>query len=145
MLLRRDIHGTADSDPALLVPVSPAADPLSGLTGVSGTLPSGDGQSQAENLLQHRPAHQTSSLAFFNTFTNDAKRASELNRKGYLDELLLHEDDPLYWINEAPSLADDFGDFKSGVEDRVIHSEIGTPHPTYTGVHRVSCRYIFRC
>jgi hypothetical protein len=50
LLLRRDAHGTADSDQALLVPVSPAADPLTGLTGLSGTLPSRDRQRQAENV-----------------------------------------------------------------------------------------------
>ena len=140
MLLRQDILGPVESDQTLLVPVSPAADPLSDPSSSSGTLLSGGRPNLSGNVPQHRPAPHTSSLAFFNTFTNEAKRASELNRKGYLDELLLHEDDPLYWVNEEPGPAavnpvdDDFGEFTSAGD----HTEVNIPHTAAAQVPIVS-------
>ncbi|KAI0071231.1 TLD-domain-containing protein [Panus rudis PR-1116 ss-1] len=38
---------------------------------------------------------------FFERFAEDAKAASEKNRKGLLDELLQHEDDPLYFLKSG--------------------------------------------
>ncbi|KAI0665525.1 TLD-domain-containing protein [Trametes maxima] len=40
---------------------------------------------------------------FFDKFTEDAKVASEKKRREVLDELLNHEDDPLYWLQGANS------------------------------------------
>lgn len=48
------------------------------------------------------------SLDYFGQFTTTAKVASERNRKGVLDELLEHQDDPLYFlaaqVDDPPSL-----------------------------------------
>lgn len=44
---------------------------------------------------------RSAGLDFFDKFSRDAKAASERNKKGVLDELLQHEDDPLYWLKNA--------------------------------------------
>ncbi|KAF9462777.1 TLD-domain-containing protein [Collybia nuda] len=41
------------------------------------------------------------SLSFFGKFGHEAKMAAERNKRGVLDELLLHEDDPLYWLKDG--------------------------------------------
>ncbi|KAG1728548.1 TLD-domain-containing protein [Suillus lakei] len=48
-----------------------------------------------------------SSLHYFDQFTSSAKTASEQNRRVVLDELLEHEDDPLYFLraHSQPSLS----------------------------------------
>ncbi|KAF8147826.1 hypothetical protein B0H34DRAFT_617784, partial [Crassisporium funariophilum] len=38
------------------------------------------------------------SMLFFDKFVEDAKKASEAKRRSVLDELLLHQDDPLYFL-----------------------------------------------
>jgi hypothetical protein len=48
---------------------------------------------RGEVELKEKPG-QNASLLFFDNFTSEAKRASEANKKGYLEELLIHEDDP---------------------------------------------------
>lgn len=40
------------------------------------------------------------SLTFFDKFAQDAKVASDRNKQGVLDELLKHEDEPLYWLKD---------------------------------------------
>lgn len=53
------------------------------------------------------PVPQPSSdLLFFDQFGQNAKKASEKNRKSVLEELLLHEDDPLYWLKENSGFVD---------------------------------------
>jgi len=39
-------------------------------------------------------------LGFFDQFTDHAAK-SNAQKRGVLDELLLHEDDPLYWVSDA--------------------------------------------
>ncbi|KAJ7750876.1 TLD-domain-containing protein [Mycena metata] len=47
-----------------------------------------------------RPSHvRTPSQTFFDQFSKSAKDRTETKR-GLLDELLMHEDDPLYWIKD---------------------------------------------
>ncbi|KAH9852853.1 hypothetical protein C2E23DRAFT_700424, partial [Lenzites betulinus] len=41
---------------------------------------------------------------FFDRFTEDAKVASERKRREVLDELLHHEEDPLYWLKGTGDL-----------------------------------------
>ncbi|KAI8992721.1 hypothetical protein BD414DRAFT_385186, partial [Trametes punicea] len=66
--------------------------------------------STAEDPLQlgdddEKPAFSpvTQRQDFFGKFTEDAKAASEKKRREVLDELLQHEDDPLYWLQGATS------------------------------------------
>ncbi|EIM84600.1 TLD-domain-containing protein [Stereum hirsutum FP-91666 SS1] len=42
-------------------------------------------------------SHSPSQI-FFDQFTEEATAANERNKNGYLEELLRHEDDPLYWL-----------------------------------------------
>ncbi|GJE96157.1 TLD-domain-containing protein [Phanerochaete sordida] len=44
-------------------------------------------------------------FGFFDRFTEEAKAATEKNKKGVLDELLKHEDDPLYFLRSATPTA----------------------------------------
>jgi hypothetical protein len=48
----------------------------------------------------NQPTHaDNASLTFFDKFAQDAKRNSEMRRKGLVDELLKCEDDPLYFLH----------------------------------------------
>ena len=46
------------------------------------------------------PSSPIGGLEFFDQFTDHAARSNAQKRQ-VLDELLLHEDDPLYWVNDA--------------------------------------------
>ncbi|KAM5534141.1 hypothetical protein V8D89_012161 [Ganoderma adspersum] len=50
------------------------------------------------------PFNSQKNYEFFDRFTDDAKAASEKRRSQVLDELLQHEDDPLYWLQGASSV-----------------------------------------
>ena len=49
------------------------------------------------------PYSSQQTYEFFDRFTEDAKAASEKRRSQVLDELLQHEDDPLYWLQGTSS------------------------------------------
>ncbi|KAF5345521.1 hypothetical protein D9758_012017 [Tetrapyrgos nigripes] len=82
-----------DSEFGSFVSVPASEDPLT-------SFPSfGDIPSTTFNPPATRPRHaQNSSLDFFDKFSQEAK---ERNQRGLLDELLLHEDDPLYWLKDT--------------------------------------------
>nr|VWP00784.1 Transcription factor MBP1 [Ganoderma boninense] len=50
------------------------------------------------------PYDSQQNYEFFDKFTEDAKAASEKRRSQVLDELLQHEDDPLYWLQGMSSV-----------------------------------------
>ncbi|PIL26353.1 hypothetical protein GSI_12109 [Ganoderma sinense ZZ0214-1] len=50
------------------------------------------------------PYNSQQNYEFFDKFTEDAKAASEKRRSQVLDELLQHEDDPLYWLQGTSSV-----------------------------------------
>ena len=50
------------------------------------------------------PYNSQQTYEFFDKFTEDAKAASEKRRSQVLDELLQHEDDPLYWLQGTSSV-----------------------------------------
>ncbi|KAF5378562.1 hypothetical protein D9615_007099 [Tricholomella constricta] len=89
---RKEASGS-DSDFGSFVTVSAMEDPLAMLdfdlppAVTIGEPPKGSGA-------------QTSSLDFFDKFAQDAKTAADRKKHGVLDELLMHEDDPLYWLKE---------------------------------------------
>lgn len=94
-----------DSDFGGFVSVPPAQDPLS-QTFFSETPP-------LEAILTRDPREDSSKTSqrvshsnsdFFGQFVEGAKEQDNQGKgKGYLDELLRHEDDPLYWINHGGS------------------------------------------
>lgn len=44
------------------------------------------------------PFSPLQNFEFFDKFAEGAKAATEKNKKGFLEELLRHEDDPLYFL-----------------------------------------------
>ena len=64
--------------------------------------------SQSMSVAQpsHQPTHpDNTSLTFFDKFVQDAKKNSEKRRKGFLDELLKCEDNPLYLLHKEKESA----------------------------------------
>ncbi|KAG6817025.1 hypothetical protein H0H87_000649 [Tephrocybe sp. NHM501043] len=82
----------SDSDFGSFVSVSALEDPL---TALDFGLPS---QEERSSLAAN------STLTFFDKFTQDAKVASDHNKQTVLDELLKHEDEPLYWVEGGEEL-----------------------------------------
>jgi len=88
-------HPTSpDSEFGSFVSVPASEDPLASFPSL-GDMSSPSGPSQSPSRPRH--THNVS-LDFFDKFGREAK---ERDRRGYLDELLLHEDDPLYWLKDG--------------------------------------------
>ncbi|KAJ7607490.1 TLD-domain-containing protein [Roridomyces roridus] len=84
-----------DSEFGAFVSVPSAQDPLARLT------PDPFGE-PAQTKTETRPGHlRTASQTFFDQFSQSAKDRTETKRV-LLDELLMHEDDPLYWLKDEP-------------------------------------------
>ncbi|KAJ7459501.1 TLD-domain-containing protein [Mycena galericulata] len=81
-----------DSEFGSFVSVPAAQDPLSLLASTPSSVQPANPSS--------RPGHlRNASQTFFNEFSQSAKDRTETKR-GLLDELLIHEDDPLYWLKD---------------------------------------------
>ncbi|KAJ7630111.1 TLD-domain-containing protein [Mycena polygramma] len=88
-----------DSEFGSFVSVPAEQDPLSLLT------PGLDLTSPMQPEVSTRPGHgRNSSQTFFAEFSKSAKDRTQTQR-GLLDELLMHEDDPLYWIKDQSASA----------------------------------------
>ncbi|KDQ50806.1 hypothetical protein JAAARDRAFT_62966 [Jaapia argillacea MUCL 33604] len=74
---------SSHSDFGSFVAVPATEDPLGGVAGAA------------------MPFTPIQNVHFFDRFGEDAKAATEKNKKGLLDELLNHEDDPLYWLKPS--------------------------------------------
>ncbi|GLB45724.1 putative TLD-domain-containing protein [Lyophyllum shimeji] len=99
----QDASGS-DSEFGAFVSVSAMDDPLASLDVDSQQLP--PAISPSRSTTTDHPGHSrgSASLNFFDKFAQDAKQAAERNKHDVLDELLMHEDDPLYWLGkEHPS------------------------------------------
>ncbi|KAG8215521.1 TLD-domain-containing protein [Butyriboletus roseoflavus] len=103
---RKSTQGSADSDFGAFVSVPPSQDPL--LHPTSDAPP-------GPPPLPPPPSHPNNlSLGYFDQFTAHAKFAAERNRREVLDELLQHQDDPMYFLDThstsspAPTPALDF-------------------------------------
>ncbi|KAF7982682.1 hypothetical protein HWV62_27168 [Athelia sp. TMB] len=112
-----------DSDFGGFVSVPPAQDPLSQT--LCEMPPSGSALAQASaegqaifSQLNKRASNSSSDI--FGQFVDGTE--SRGKGKGYLDELLKHEEDPLYWINDGGS------DPVSGTPSRGEESEYETGH-----------------
>ncbi|KAF7373637.1 Zn(2)-C6 fungal-type domain-containing protein [Mycena sanguinolenta] len=86
-------HLSPDSEFGAFVSVSAEQDPLSPMN------PGFDLQTPMQ--AEGRPNHtRTPSQTFFDQFSKSAKDRTETTKRDLLDELLMHEDDPLYWIKD---------------------------------------------
>lgn len=102
--------GSSDSsDFGSFVSVPASQDPLSLLS----SPPSSDSFVFPAPTLQTSQAQPTapgharnSSFSFFDKFAQEAKVASERKKHHLLDELLLHESDPMYWLKEQTAAAE---------------------------------------
>ncbi|KIJ64193.1 hypothetical protein HYDPIDRAFT_112140 [Hydnomerulius pinastri MD-312] len=108
---RHRTQSSADSEFGAFVSVPPSQDPLSFDFDFASTSPAENvSQSTSFSTSQASTPSFTSvsskpgksgniSLDYFDQFTSSAKTAAERNRRGVLDELLEHQDDPLYFLN----------------------------------------------
>lgn len=64
------------------------------------SVPATDDPLYADQKATFSPISPTSGLEFFDQFTDHAAK-SNAQKSQVLDELLLHEDDPLYWVNDS--------------------------------------------
>ncbi|KAG6877289.1 hypothetical protein C0993_008846 [Termitomyces sp. T159_Od127] len=90
----RMIQDTSESDSEFgaFVSVPASEDPLA--------LDFGSPEQRSPPVINRNLAANNSSLIFFDKFAQDAKVASDRNKQGVLDELLKHEDEPLYWLKD---------------------------------------------
>ncbi|KAF8835812.1 TLD-domain-containing protein [Paxillus ammoniavirescens] len=103
---RKRTQGSADSDFGAFVSVPPSQDPLSldfdfaSSDVVASSTPTP--HSMSLTFVSPQPGYSgNSSLNYFDRFTSSAKTAAEQNRRYVLDELLEHQDDPLYFLNTS--------------------------------------------
>ncbi|KAF8060218.1 TLD-domain-containing protein [Lyophyllum atratum] len=90
----------SDSEFGSFVSVSATEDPLASL----------DFESPAPiSSSNNAPYKGSASLNFFDKFAQDAKEAADRNKHDVLDELLMHEDDPLYWMKDQGPGSPDAG------------------------------------
>ncbi|KAG5637154.1 hypothetical protein H0H81_005598 [Sphagnurus paluster] len=108
--VRRD---TSDSDFGDFVSVSASEDPLGSFEFEEATAAVADRSSKGSN--------------FFDKFAQDAKAAADRNKHNVLDELLMHEDDPLYWLKDEG---------KIGGDDTTIQPDKSSP-PDLTGAPEI--------
>ena len=64
------------------------------------SVPATDDPLYTEKQATFPPISPISGLEFFDQFTDHAAKSNAQKRQ-VLDELLLHEDDPLYWVNDT--------------------------------------------
>ncbi|KAJ6625975.1 hypothetical protein B0H10DRAFT_567832 [Mycena sp. CBHHK59/15] len=92
-----------DSEFGSFVSVPATEDPLSVMTpGLALPAPMQPASSEL-SFPQNRA--RTASQSFFDHFSQSAKDRTEIQKRGLLDELLMHEDDPLYWLKDQSSPA----------------------------------------
>ncbi|KAJ6578770.1 TLD-domain-containing protein [Mycena vulgaris] len=109
-----------DSEFGSFVSVPAAQDPLSLMTPGLGLVSPMQPESSAE--APARPGNpRTVSQNFFDQFSQSAKDRTE-SKRDLLDELLMHEDDPLYWLKDQSA--------SPPKEDELLPSEKPNPYLT---------------
>jgi hypothetical protein len=103
---------STDSDFGAFVSVPPSQDPLSH-----------DAASVSQPHVSPTGNH---SLVYFDRFTATAKTAAERNKREVLDELLHHQDDPMYFLDTHPVLS------STSTACSAVPIPIPTPMPTST-------------
>ena len=95
---RSHTESSSDSDFGPFVSVPPNQDPLgSAMPTVAATTATTTTRA-SESVVAGPTKMGNTSLDYFGQFTTSARAASERNRKGVLDELLAHQDDPMYFL-----------------------------------------------
>ena len=96
----------------------------------------------------HQPTRtDNASLTFFDKFAQDAKRNSEIRRKGLMDELLKCADDPLYFLHNGiernlKKEEENRGDtFDSSLEPTTTITSYPSPPPVDTVLHDLDHEY----
>ena len=78
----------------------------------------------ADQAMAFSPISSIRGLEFFDQFTDHAAKSNAQKRQ-VLDELLLHEDDPLYWVDDTSVPAPpDLGTLET--EINLSHSPVPT-------------------
>ncbi|KAI6030112.1 TLD-domain-containing protein [Pisolithus marmoratus] len=100
---RTRTESSTDSDFGPFVSVPPYQDPLASSPGMTPMALPGVDASPVPGLAETSQIPlagnaRNVTLDYFGQFTTTAKVASERNRKGVLEELLEHQDDPLYFL-----------------------------------------------
>ncbi|KAI6022981.1 TLD-domain-containing protein [Pisolithus microcarpus] len=132
---RTRTESSTDSDFGPFVSVPPHQDPLTSPPGVKSVIqPSEDADSLTGLGEPSQPeltgTARNVSLDYFGQFTTTAKVASEQKRKGVLDELLEHQDDPLYFL--AAQMDDPPPSHQSTTLDLLSEEPELQDDPTYT-------------
>jgi len=93
------------------------------------SVPAADDPLFADERTAFSPISPTSGLEFFDQFTDHAAKSNAQKRQ-VLDELLLHEDNPLYWVNDTSEPAPPGLDtLETGVEQLSFsHSPVPPVH-----------------
>ncbi|EIW75007.1 TLD-domain-containing protein [Coniophora puteana RWD-64-598 SS2] len=104
----RSFSSSIGSDFGAFVSVPATDDPLSAFLPITpgfGAPQAVKPDKQAADLAElngHARNDSNTTLDFFDDFTSRAKDNAERNRRGVLDELLQHEDRPMYWAHPPP-------------------------------------------
>jgi len=112
------------------------------------SVPATDDPLYADQAAAFSPISSIRGLEFFDQFTDHAAK-SNAEKRQVLDELLLHEDDPLYWVDDTNGLAPpDLGTFETEIKSsRLSHSPVPPipeepSSPILEGRERVSDRCV---
>ncbi|KAI6110351.1 TLD-domain-containing protein [Pisolithus croceorrhizus] len=132
---RTRTESSADSDFGPFVSVPPHQDPLTSPPGVMSLIPPSANADSLTGLAEtsqpeSKGKARNVSLDYFGQFTTTAKVASERKRKGVLDELLEHQDDPLYFL--AAQMDDPLPSHQSTALDLVSEEPELQGDATYT-------------
>jgi len=112
------LYSRASGSTPEFVSVSASEDPLG--TG-SGLVPPQSPQLPFPNTLDKR----NSTLSFFEQFGENARVAVDKKRHGLLEELLMHEDDPLYWVATQAAVPPHSDDIPDTTDHTQEHSPEG--------------------
>lgn len=92
------------------------------------SVPATDDPLYAEHQPAFSPISPTTGLEFFDQFTDHAAKSNAQKRQ-VLDELLLHEDDPLYWVNDPSEPTHPGPDTPETDVNQLRLSHSPVPHP----------------
>ena len=83
----------------------------------------------ADHAVAFSPISPIRGLEFFDQFTDHAAKSNAQKRQ-VLDELLLHEDDPLYWVDDTSGPTPSDSDaLETGIESLVLSHSPVSPIP----------------
>lgn len=88
------------------------------------SVPAAEDPLYADKQAVFSPISPINGLQFFDQFTNHAHKSNAQKRQ-VLDELLLHQDDPLYWLNDtSESISPDLNILETDDTNKALRSQI---------------------